>query len=544
MTLPKELIDKFVAISTPPKEENPETTMYGTLTKQGENYFVTLDGAYDGMLTPVSVTVDAVSGERVVVLMKNHQALVIGNTSSPSATEGTVVTKVNEVRAEYIAADEILANDISAANADITELNSKTATIETLVAGKVSASELEATEARLESIIADKIDAEDVEATYATITSLNATNANVSSLTTRTAAVETLAAGKVSAEQVAAEYAKIDFANIGTAAVEKLFSESGMIADLVMEDGHVTGELNAVRVNGDLITAGTIAADRIIVRGEDGLYYELHKATLSEAEIESETEDDKTIYQNGLDGRSLVASSVTADKIFVSDLSAFGATIGGFNLDTESISSIGKDNPESAAPGVYMDANGQFSVGNGDAYLRFVKLPNSGDDDDEKYELKVAASAIVFTVSSPETGDISEETLDKRLEDVNQSVQDVAASVSDYDELKNRVNSVAIDTENVAQSVKDISDNVSSLSNTLETTFAFDPATGLIIGQRRADSNMVLSSGAVNINVGNTTVANLSGDGLRVPNGAVICKTFTIGDYTFSASDDGHLTIM
>ena len=73
-----------------------------------------------------------------------------------------------------------------------------------------------------------------------------------------------------------ANYAKIDFANIGIAAVEKVFADSGIIKDLVVQDQHITGELVGVTLKGDLIDGNTIKADKLVVKGSDGLYYKLN----------------------------------------------------------------------------------------------------------------------------------------------------------------------------------------------------------------------------------------------------------------------------
>jgi hypothetical protein len=66
-----------------------------------------------------------------------------------------------------------------------------------------------------------------------------------------------------SAEDAELKYANIDFSNIGEAAIEKLFSDSGIIGDLVMSDGKVTGTLVGVTIKGDLIEAGTVKADNL-----------------------------------------------------------------------------------------------------------------------------------------------------------------------------------------------------------------------------------------------------------------------------------------
>lgn len=165
-----------------------------------------------------------------------------------------------------------------------------------------------------------------------------------------------------------AEYAKIDFANIGEAAIEKLFTDSGIIKDLIMDDGYVTGELVGVVIKGDLIEANTLKADRLLILGPDGLYHRLN----AEGEFEEAEQNDS----NSLNGQVIVAKSITASKMNVEDLVAFGATIGKFVINDNSIHSIAKGDPHGTNPGIYLGSDGQFGVGDGDNFVKFYQDAN------------------------------------------------------------------------------------------------------------------------------------------------------------------------
>lgn len=88
MALSNELISQFAKMSKGNKRENKETTVYGTIVKINETKYVKIDGS--DRLTPISSTTDALDGERVTVLIKDHAAIVNGNISSPAARTGTV----------------------------------------------------------------------------------------------------------------------------------------------------------------------------------------------------------------------------------------------------------------------------------------------------------------------------------------------------------------------------------------------------------------------------------------------------------------------
>ena len=103
-----------------------------------------------------------------------------------------------------------------------------------------------------------------------------------------------------------------------------------------------------VTIKGELIEGGTVVADKLVVQGEDGLYYKLNTDGVS---ITAE----QTEY-NSLNGSVITAKSVTAEKISVSDLVAFGADIGGFHITTDAIYSGVKESVDNTTRGVDPDS--------------------------------------------------------------------------------------------------------------------------------------------------------------------------------------------
>lgn len=185
-------------------------------------------------------------------------------------------------------------------------------------------------------------------------------------------------------------YAKIDFSNIGVAAIEKLFSDSGIIKDLIVDEGHITGELVGVTIKGDLIEAGTVVADKLVIKGSDGLYYKLN--------TNGETVESEQTTENSLNGSIITAKSITASKIQVTDLVAFGATIGGFDITDNSIHSHLKDSVDSPDEGLFLGADGQLALGNDRNHIKYYK------DENDKYILDVRLDKL-YLGSSSQTAD-------------------------------------------------------------------------------------------------------------------------------------------
>lgn len=216
------------------------------------------------------------------------------------------------------------------------------------------------------------------------------------------------------------DYADIDFSNINIAAIATLFTESGIIKDLVVQQGNITGELVGVTIKGDLIEANSIQADKIVVKGEDGLYYKLNIDGLNNIGVENASKftltssmpDDwstnykdyyiisnnnyvhvtgntaptwtsNTYYklasdhENALDGSTIIAHSITADRVQVTDLVAFGATIGGFVIGNASLHTTGKTTIDSNATGIYLGQDGQIYIGDTNNKIKYYKLPNN-----------------------------------------------------------------------------------------------------------------------------------------------------------------------
>ena len=246
--------------------------------------------------TPVSTLLSTVSeGEVVNAIISGGKVTVNGNASSPSASTA-YVNKVNKATAETTRAA------IAAILGDIVQIK---------------------------KAIIDEATVEELVAMIATVQDLVVDYANINEAIT----------GRLSANELDATYANIDFANVagldvGTAKMVELLANSGVFSNLVYHDGAVTGQLNAVTVNGDLINANTIRANRIIFQGTDsvtgeqnGLWYALNADGNSSRPIADQLDLSDPRYASALDGSHLVAQSVTADRIDASTLTAVSAVV-------------------------------------------------------------------------------------------------------------------------------------------------------------------------------------------------------------------------
>lgn len=199
--------------------------------------------------------------------------------------------------------------------------------------------------------------------------------------------IKVLDTKKLSAEDADLRYVNIDFSKIDKAWLQEFYAQSGIIKDLVIGDSTVTGHLVGVTISGDLLEGNTVKADKLVVKGEDGLYYKLN----IEGGSTVTPELTKEMLQNGLDGNNIIANTITAEKIKVDDLIAFDATIGGFNIASNAIYSGVKSSVDNTTRGMYLGADGQMSFGDSNNYIKYHKDEKTG-----KYALEIMADHMIF----------------------------------------------------------------------------------------------------------------------------------------------------
>lgn len=347
MGLSNDLVSQFVKVTKDTDEKKRNTTVYGTLVKVDDTVCVMLDGSE--VVTPVSTLADCNEGDRVMINIDNHNATIIGNITSPSARVDDVTDMGDRIEANEAEINNLYANRITT-----DYLKTNYAEIGALNAANVKITNLEARSASIEELKADKADIDKLDTKYASIGELTSVKADITSLNSK--------------------YVDINFANIGQANIKEFFSKSGMIESLDIKDGHITGKLVAIEIDGDLIQAGSIVADKLVIRTEDGLLYKLNIDALNDAHLT--IPEDTESLKNGLHGALILDKTIVADKIKVSDLVAFGATIGGFKIDSDSVHSVVKESIDNTTRGIYMDNDGQLNVGDASNFIKFYRYGN------------------------------------------------------------------------------------------------------------------------------------------------------------------------
>lgn len=445
-------------------------------------------------------------------------AIVTGNITSPAAR----TSEVEEVGDKVDAASEAVKN----LTADNVTING------TLSAQEASIGNLKAENATISGKL---------EAAEGNISNLQADNVTING---------SLTAVKASIEDLDATYANIDFANVGVADIKEFYAKSGIIENIDIKDQKITGRLVGVRITGDLIEGETVKANNLIILGDDGLYYKLNVNALGEAEA---SKDDK--YKYGLDGSVIVAESITASKISVSDLVAFGATIGGFHISDSSIYSGVKNSVDSPVSGIYLDREGQLVVGDGTNYLKFYKDENG---------------AYILDISSVESlqkdiGDINNdidnvhsEITNQRTNISNDSKQIVASALEEYTKIEDftkytkstesklTIMSDQIDMNftTVNNSINDANGNTNDRFNKLEKYIRFDE-NGITIGESGNKLKLVLDNDNITFTKNDQPIGWWDGENFHTGNIVVeVNERAQFGNFAYVPRSDGSIMFL
>ena len=333
--------------------------------------------AQDSNISAINTTLESVNSD-ISSINSNIKSI-----SSTIDTQNSKIETVESTVGTYNARIETVESNISTVNSTISNQNTRISTAEANIEIYNSSFQIQnGVVTGLKGIDTDWITVKDLEADHATVSTLDS------------------------------EYANVDFANIGTAAIEKFFSQSGMIKDLVVGDQKIAGELVGVTIRGDLIEGNTIVADKLVIKGTDGLYYKLNTDGIT-------TEAEQTDY-NSLNGSVIRAKSITASKIAVNDLFAFNATIAGFHITDTALYSGAKSSATNGTRGIYLGKDGQMAIGDGSHYIKYYK------QDDDSFKLAISAENVEFTSGKSLTEEMN--TLTQTVEDL----KSVDTSVVEY----------------------------------------------------------------------------------------------------------------
>lgn len=224
--------------------------------------------------------------------------------------------RYNSVTTKTLEADAANIGLLKAEQADIKyatiqSLNATDAKITALDSATVKTDELYSKVADLDYIKSDHADIAVIKNTMITTDTLKTEIAKIGYLTTDEADIRYLTVSTANATFLHADMSDMDIAKIQT-----LFATAGIVSDMTIKDGHITGVLDSVTVNANSITTGTLSVDRLVIRGsEKSLVYELNNISGALQAKSVDTLNGEILTQRTITADKLVAKSITSNEI-------------------------------------------------------------------------------------------------------------------------------------------------------------------------------------------------------------------------------------
>lgn len=327
MALSNDLISQFVKITNDNSRAKKETIVYGTTVEYKGSMYVNIDGS--DLLTPISTTTDLKAGERVVVMIKNHNAIITGNVSSPSASSYSVSDLSEKVL--KIEAGEVTTEQLNAQVARIDELYAKDVEI---------TGTLEANTARIETLESDMI----------TTGNLEAINGKITNLESEVGSIDTLIFGSATGNTIQTSFSNAVIAQLGDAQIKSAMIES---------------------VAASKITAGDIITNNVRVKSQNGLLLisdetiQISDGTRARVQIGKDASNDYSINIWDTDGNLMfskggITDSAIKQAIIRNDMVSDTANIAAHKLDIDSLfEEINGSSNTIKSTKVYLDEEGQ-----------------------------------------------------------------------------------------------------------------------------------------------------------------------------------------
>lgn len=312
-----------------------ESTITGSLIA---NSTIKGSNIEEGTITGSNIKAATITGALIVngTIRGNH---IMESSIDGSKIEDSAITE-SKISNSSITNSKIKDGEIENSkikDATLTGAKIKDATIGFEKVNTSFISDLTADKAYIENLktsIADigYLTADEADIKYATIALLEVVDGKIDNLETIAITTDNLSAkvadlGYLKADTADLKYANIELSNIDVANVGTFFANVGLIDRATIVDGHITGFLDSVEVNANKITAGTLVADRILLKGsEDGLLYALNNlGELTSTTVD--TLDGYVLTDRTINADKIVASSITANELDVDNIFADSAVI-------------------------------------------------------------------------------------------------------------------------------------------------------------------------------------------------------------------------
>lgn len=355
------ILSKTVKTMTPKKERVEEAQVRGTVVYQSGEHYIRLDGATNDSLTPVANIEEGSNnsgfthGDRVLVLIKNHQAIVTKNlttglqaNAAKDASEFTTAitdegitadriiandTFTNTIRANGITADEIIAGQAVIDTLDSNYAHITNGVIDNAEIGYADVNGLDANFAHITDGVIDN-----ASISYADVDDLSAHYASIQNGVITNATIDQADVNDLDTYYAHITNGVIDNADIDVADVRNLSANYAHISNGVIDNAKIGhADVNGLNANYAHVTNGVIDNAKIgyaDVNNLDAHYAEIDLANVNNAWIQNGVIKNGAIADAqiiGVSANKLTAGTIDASNITVTNLNADNITTGTIN---------------------------------------------------------------------------------------------------------------------------------------------------------------------------------------------------------------------
>lgn len=262
------------------------------------------------------------------VLTGQLESVTLGSVQKGTGIRKIATWQVPEVDGANIRLQSIAAGVLAGGAVGEENLQDNSVSTRAIVAHSVTTDKLAAGAITADTIEAGAITAEKLDAGAVTADKLVAGAVTAEKIASGAITANSIGAGSITADKMAA----------GTITAESGIIAAGAVGTAQIADGSITSA-KIVELNADVIKSGTLSTERLLIKGTDGIIYEINAQSsgLTAAELTKEQ------YKNQLNGTVIVAESITAAQLAANAVTANKILAGAITTDKLSASAVTAD---------------------------------------------------------------------------------------------------------------------------------------------------------------------------------------------------------
>lgn len=453
--------------------------------------------------------VDTLIAENVSVTERLEAA--VGDIDELIADNVTVTGRLEAMEADI--------KELVVGSLDVTVLDAKYAKIEDLTATntsvynleatygefeKATVEDLEAANAAIDELQANKLSAADADIVYAKIAELNATNAEIDNLEADIGEIDTLIFGSATGKTIQTSFANAVIAQLGNAQIKSAMIDS-ISASKVTAGDIITNNVRVCSEDGSLV----ISDETIQISDDTRVRVQIGKDSSNDYSINVWDADGNLMFSKGG-----ITDSAIKDAIIRNDMISDTANISAHKLDIDSLfEEINGSTKTIKSTQIYLDDEEQTLD------LAFKQMSTDLSDTSKTVNSQATQIEVIQNHISTKVWqqDINAATnsLSTQYSTLEQEVDGIAATVANHSsEIDSKADSTTVTT--VSNKVANLETDLSGFKSTVSNTYATkNEVSDIEVGGRNLLLNSKAFAGA-NISAGTASFAEETYKDFRV----------------------------